>query len=83
MKFKGEPNLLIRVSNPYPGEASMFRFNEKGEYETEHPMTIKRMQARFTEIKEETPQKHCKKCEFTCDTQGELLAHYKTAHPKK
>jgi hypothetical protein len=29
------------------------------------------------------PKRHCKKCDFACDTQGELLQHYKTAHPKK
>lgn len=27
--------------------------------------------------------KHCKKCEFTCENQGDLLAHYRSAHPKK
>ena len=26
----------------------------------------------------EVKSKKCKKCEFTCDSQGELLAHYKT-----
>lgn len=26
--------------------------------------------------------KHCKKCDFECENQGELLAHYKSEHPK-
>jgi hypothetical protein len=26
--------------------------------------------------------RHCKKCDFTCENQGELLAHYREAHPK-
>jgi hypothetical protein len=33
------------------------------------------------ENKEE--KKHCKKCNFTCDNQGELLAHYRDIHPKE
>jgi hypothetical protein len=82
VKFKGEPNLLIRVSNPYPGEVQMFKFDENGIYETNHPITIKRMRGRFEEIKEEIKLKRCKKCDFTCDNQGELLAHYRESHPK-
>lgn len=26
--------------------------------------------------------RHCKKCDFTCETQGQLLAHYRQFHPK-
>ena len=29
-----------------------------------------------------TELKCCKKCDFKCDNQGELLAHYKSEHPK-
>jgi ribosomal protein S4 len=32
---------------------------------------------------EETAQRHCKKCDFTCETQGELLKHYRECHPKE
>lgn len=32
---------------------------------------------------EETTQRHCKKCDFTCETQGELLKHYRECHPKE
>ena len=35
-----------------------------------------------TEISEETTLRHCKKCDFTCETQGQLLAHYREKHPK-
>lgn len=28
-------------------------------------------------------KKHCKKCDFTCDNQGELLAHYRESHKKE
>lgn len=27
--------------------------------------------------------RHCKKCDFTCESQGELLKHYREAHPKE
>ena len=26
--------------------------------------------------------RHCKKCEFACETQGQLLLHYREMHPK-
>ena len=26
--------------------------------------------------------RHCKKCDFTCETQGELLRHYRELHGK-
>lgn len=26
--------------------------------------------------------RHCKKCDFTCETQGQLLAHYRQFHQK-
>lgn len=32
---------------------------------------------------EETTLRHCKKCDFTCETQGELLKHYRECHPKE
>lgn len=28
-------------------------------------------------------KRHCKKCDFKCDTQGELLTHYREKHPKE
>ena len=38
--------------------------------------------AKETEIKTENSLRHCKKCEFTCETQGQLLAHYREFHSK-
>ncbi len=35
-----------------------------------------------TEIKAFSTLRHCKKCDFTCETQGQLLAHYRDTHPK-
>lgn len=91
MKFKGEPNLTVRINKPFPGEVKSFQFDEDGFYETNHPMTTKRLKAIYEEVIEEVekedsetkPLKHCKKCDFTCDNQGELLAHYREVHPKE
>ena len=35
-----------------------------------------------TETIDESTVRHCKKCDFTCETQGELLRHYREIHPK-
>lgn len=37
-----------------------------------------------TTIEEEKPVtlRQCKKCDFACESQGELLLHYKQSHPK-
>ncbi len=35
-----------------------------------------------TETIDEVATRHCKKCDFTCETQGELLRHYREFHPK-
>lgn len=35
-----------------------------------------------SETEPEVKLKHCKKCDFTCDNQGDLLAHYRT-HKKE
>ena len=35
-----------------------------------------------TETIDEVSMRHCKKCDFTCETQGELLKHYREIHPK-
>jgi hypothetical protein len=95
MKFKGTPNLLVRITKPRRGEVKHFSFDENGIYETENPFTIMRLRAQYEEVKEEINLeksvkvavqgekiKHCKKCDFTCKTQGELLKHHKTEHPK-
>lgn len=85
MIFLGTPNKAVigvtmngfdRVIKP------LFRFDKNGEYETNDPKMIKRCQKQF-EVKEETKPRKCKKCNFTCETQGELLRHYRENHPKE
>ena len=38
--------------------------------------------AKIVETTTEKTERHCKKCDFTCENQGELLAHYRDKHPK-
>ena len=40
------------------------------------------VEAEEVEITAEKTLRHCKKCEFTCETQGQLLAHYREFHSK-
>ena len=84
MIFLGEPNQLVmnvkrkgldRIRKP------LFRFDSNGEYETNDPKIIEKCRKHF-QIKEE-PRRKCKKCDFTCETQGELLKHYRENHPKE
>ena len=35
-----------------------------------------------TETIDDDSLRHCKKCDFTCETQGQLLRHYREIHPK-
>lgn len=98
MKFKGEPNQVVRITSPRKGEVKVFSFNSEGIYESNHPVTIKRLQANFEQVVEEmsmpvelsepTPQETpaqfpCKKCAFIATNKGELMAHYRKEHPKK
>ena len=91
MKFYGTPNMLVRVKNLKPFRS--IRFDDKGEFETDNPRLIARLKTRF-EFGEKTEPKekkklpadgfyNCKKCDYKTDNKGELLAHYRTEHPKK
>lgn len=75
-----------------------FYFDEHGEFETEHPSLVKLLKLHFkygdepknavieTENNADTGEiiklKHCKKCDFTCENMGDLLAHYRKEHAK-
>ena len=60
MKFKGTPNLLVRITKPRRGEVKHFYFDDNGFYETNHPFTAQRLRANYEEIfdveKEETEE---------------------------
>lgn len=95
MKFKAQPGLFVRICNKYVQRVTGkkgFYFNNKGEYETDQELIIKLIGDTFEKVEnnaveevksEEIKKKHCKKCEFACETQGELLQHYKHIHPKE
>jgi hypothetical protein len=76
MKFYGKPNELVIhkiKANGVIKSIPLFTFNGKGEYETSDEKLIERLKLHFRYDK-----KHCKKCEFVCENQGELLSHYRT-----
>lgn len=50
--------------------------------ETFTTLDEKPIEAEEFEIKTEITLRHCKKCDFTCETQGELLRHYRELHGK-
>ena len=49
MKFKAQPNLLVRFRNTKPVRYA--KFNDKGFYETTDAFEIERLKARFEEVK--------------------------------
>ena len=72
----------------------IFRFDERGEFVTEDVELIEKLKRKFRydeieienkeiEIKSENSLRHCKKCDFTCETQGQLLKHYRESHTKE
>ena len=76
-----------------------FRFDANGLYETDNVHLIKMMARRFESVdvvvstkkeektvkepKTEVKMRKCKKCDFECETQGELLKHYRTDHKEE
>ena len=72
MIFAGEPNLLVRLTRPI-GKMKHFRFNAEGQFNTENERLIKRLQHKFTVLN----SFQCKKCDFTTDNKGLLMAHYR------
>jgi hypothetical protein len=99
MKFKGEPNLLVKFSKkPLQIATSKkgFCFDENGEYSTENEVECKALSQVFEVVPEEMPDgmpteepisesklRHCKKCEFSCKNQGEMLMHYRIEHKEE
>jgi hypothetical protein len=93
MKFKGNPNQLIsmiyRVGFVRKNKR-IGRFDSNGIFETEDKKIIDRMIRHFSILGEietiiinKPILRHCKKCDFTCESQGELLKHYREAHSKE
>jgi hypothetical protein len=84
MKFYGNVNETVSRQIKLNGIRKLkylFKFDDKGEYETEDIKLIEKLKLHFKyEIEN---MKHCKKCDFKCTNQGELLSHYRKEHPKE
>lgn len=95
MKYKYEPNCHIV---DYEVGVTKFKFDEKGEFETEDSKLndwIKKNKNFLKPIQEEKKKSEkqksvttvdsikCKKCDFVANNKGDLLQHYKHEHPKK
>lgn len=55
MRFKGEPNLYVRINNNYVKRATGkkgFFFDENGEYETDNELMIKVLSQSFETVEE-------------------------------
>ena len=78
MKFKGEPNLFVRINKPKRGELKYFTFDKNGIYETNHPFTIRRLKATYDEIVEIELEKEIDVVEYI-ETEEELRHRAKEA----
>lgn len=90
-KFFGQPNMLIkeRKKKFFNGETlykPVFRFDKNGEYITDDERLINKLKSRFTytemenNVTDDNPSEkiyQCKKCDFTTDNMGLLMAHYR------
>lgn len=77
MKFKAEPNYYVRLSNKYVQRSTGlkgFYFDDKGEYETENEVMINVLSQHFEKVDD---LHACKKCNFTTENKGLLMAHYR------
>jgi hypothetical protein len=97
MKFKGEPNLYVRIANKsvkrLTGKKG-FYFDNNGIYETDNEILCRVLPQHFEVLEETAPKKEkeektaekkykCKQCDFETANKGELMAHYKENHPKE
>lgn len=95
MRFKGTPGLKLNIHKPKYGEPSAIRFDENGIFETHNKFLARRLINRKYEIVPEPPAQPeqpeqpatasfpCKKCQFSTDNKGLLMAHYRAEHPKQ
>jgi hypothetical protein len=89
MKFKGEPNLFVRINIKFHQRLcgrKGFSFDANGEFETENLNLINLLKRSFEEVKEEAEKAKtfkCKKCDFETENSGQLMAHYRKEHKKE
>jgi hypothetical protein len=97
MKFFGTPNMAVMErnrepkyrKNPFKCKQLLFRFDNNGEYSTTDEALINKLIGKFKhengtiEPPVASKSMKCKKCDYVTDNKGELLAHYRTEHPKE
>lgn len=85
MKFYGNPNetIIERKYNQFTKKQlnkKLFVFDNNGEFQTEDIKLIEKLKQHFkyeNNAIESDKIFKCKKCDFTTNNQGELLAHYR------
>lgn len=56
---------------------------ERHESEPDKEIVVKEENNAEVKSGEEIKLRHCKKCDFACESQGDLLAHYRKEHKKE
>jgi len=81
MKLKSKPNLTVTKITKKQGRkkvVSWFKFDDKGFATVDESKLsnadINKLKKKFTVVEDEYK---CKKCDFTTDNKGALMAHYK------
>jgi hypothetical protein len=73
MRFKGEPNLLVKFKKSI-GTIKHIKFDNDGYFVTDNEYIIKRMKQYFAS---DDSLHTCKYCEESFDKKGDLLVHYR------
>jgi hypothetical protein len=80
-ELETEKPLLIKILTRVAERSDSLISIETAPAASETPKTENNADA-SAETGEEIKLLHCKKCDFTCENWGELMAHYRADHPK-
>ena len=81
--FTFDENGVYETEHPFTIQRLKASFEAIGE---ESNVIDEEIEVKTEDVQEEViqaKQKHCRKCEFACDTKGELLNHYRSEHKKE
>lgn len=85
MIFKGGPNQYVFTKKRMGRKNKRIllgKFDENGLFKTDDKDLINKFKLHFKYEDAETKTRHCKKCDFTCENQGEIMKHYRLNHKK-
>lgn len=85
MKVYGQPLEVVNTWQRHGAKRKLvvlFQFDENGEHEIDEKRLDSDMLDRIKQNFKTGELKHCKKCDYTCENQGDLLAHYRTKHKR-